>query len=57
MTFWWCLTHDRVEEGAVCRSGDRLGPYETAEVAASAPERVRERTVAEDERDKAEEDW
>ncbi len=57
MSFWWCLTHDTVEEGAVCRGADRLGPYETAEVAASAPERVRARTSAEDERDKAEDDW
>lgn len=27
--FWYCLTHDRVEHGNVCRATDRLGPYES----------------------------
>lgn len=33
--YWWCLTHGRVEQGDVCKSEDRLGPYPTEEAAAS----------------------
>ena len=36
---YYCLTHDRVEEGRTCRAEERLGPYPTAEAA----ERWRER--------------
>jgi hypothetical protein len=25
--YWWCLTHDRVEQGSICRADNRLGPY------------------------------
>ena len=61
MSFWWCLSHGRVEGSAQdddgCRNLDRLGPYSTAEQAAGALESVRARTAAEDARDEAEDDW
>lgn len=57
MSFWWCLTHARVEEGPGCPNNERLGPYPTREQAASAIDRTRARTEAEDERDKRENDW
>ncbi len=53
MSYWYCLTHSTVEEGAGCRSGDRLGPYETQADADRALEKARERTEAEDARDRA----
>jgi hypothetical protein len=45
-TYWFCLRHHTVEEEQGCRSADRLGPYDTAEDAAQALERARERTEA-----------
>lgn len=45
-TYWFCLRHHAVEEQQGCRSADRLGPYDTAEDAAQALERARERTEA-----------
>lgn len=32
--FYFCLTHETVEEGAGCRGADRMGPYPTAAAAA-----------------------
>ncbi|MDP3971806.1 MAG: SPOR domain-containing protein [Candidatus Nanopelagicales bacterium] len=52
-SWWYCLNHGRVEEGAACANADRLGPYESREEAAHALDRVRERNEAwqkEDER-------
>jgi hypothetical protein len=52
-TFYWCLTHDRVEEGASCRALDRMGPYASPEAARGWRGRVEEREEtweAEDER-------
>ena len=61
MSFWWCLTHSRVEGSATddsgCANVERLGPYETRERAATALDRTRARTAAEDARDEAEDDW
>lgn len=61
MTYWWCLTHSAVEdsqgEGPGCRNGDRLGPYDSRDEAASALQRARARTAEQDARDKAEDDW
>jgi hypothetical protein len=57
MDFWWCLSHARVEEGPGCPNNERLGPYDSHEQAASAIERARARTAAEDARDEAEDDW
>lgn len=53
MSWFYCLTHSTVEEGVGCRSGDRLGPYDTEGDATRALERARERTAAEDARDRA----
>lgn len=45
--YWWCLTHGRVEQGAVCKAQDRLGPYASEEEARAWRER----------RDAREESW
>lgn len=57
MSWWWCLDHKKVEEGADCPSGStsRLGPYDSAQHAAGAIERTRKRTAEQEARDKAEE--
>ena len=54
MSFWWCLTHGRVEEGDGCPNKERMGPYGTREQAESVLERTRARTAAEDARDEEE---
>ena len=54
MSYWWCLTHGAVEEGDGCPNKERLGPYPSRELAASALERTRARTEAEDAREEAE---
>ena len=51
--YYWCLTHERVEQGSLCHAINRLGPYETPEAARDWSERVEERAedwAAEDER-------
>ena len=53
MEYWWCLTHARVEEGPGCPNMERLGPYPNREQAASAIDRAKARTEAEDARDRA----
>ncbi len=61
MSFWWCLTHGAVEGSSTddsgCANMDRLGPYTSAEQAATALERARARTAANDARDEAEDGW
>ncbi len=58
MSYWWCLTHAKVESGDdTCAALDRLGPYDTREAAAGALDSTRARTAAQDARDKAEDDW
>ena len=57
MTFWWCLTHGAVEQGAGCPNMERLGPYDTREQAAGALDRTRARTAENDARDEAEDGW
>ena len=61
MSFWWCLSHGRVEGSSTddegCANMDRLGPYDTHEQAATALERARARTAEQDARDEAEDDW
>lgn len=44
--YWFCLTHRAVEGAAGCRNSDRLGPYDSAEEAARALEKVEERNEA-----------
>ncbi len=53
MSWWFCLTHGTVEEGVGCRSGDRLGPYDSEAGAARALRQAAERTEAEDARDRS----
>ncbi|MCW2779170.1 MAG: hypothetical protein JWN17_2895 [Frankiales bacterium] len=53
MSWWYCLTHSTVEQGVGCRSGDRLGPYDSEADAASALQKARERTAEQDARDRA----
>lgn len=48
-TYWFCLTHDRVEGVDGCPNKDRLGPYATEAEASRALEKAAERTEAWDE--------
>ena len=62
MSFWWCLTHGRVEgsggdDDPGCANMDRLGPYDSREQAETALARTRTRTAEQDARDEAEDDW
>jgi hypothetical protein len=42
--YYWCLSHHRVEiEDNMCPAVDRLGPYNSAQEAEHALDRVRER--------------
>ncbi len=41
--FWFCLNHHTVEGEDGCRNADRLGPYDTADEASRALEKVEER--------------
>jgi hypothetical protein len=42
--YYWCLSHHRVEtEDDKCPAANRLGPYNSAEEAEHALDRVRER--------------
>ena len=43
MSWFWCLEHTQVEENAGCGSQKRLGPYPTADRAASALKRINQR--------------
>jgi len=40
-SWWYCLTHQNVEQGPGCPGKDRLGPYATREEAEHALDRVR----------------
>ena len=44
--YWFCLKHHAVEEEDDCPNMDRLGPYDTAEEASRALEKVKERNEA-----------
>ncbi len=44
--YWFCLKHHAVEGDEGCRNADRLGPYDTAEEAEHALEKVQERNEA-----------
>ncbi|GAA1726866.1 hypothetical protein [Streptomyces yatensis] len=41
--WYYCIRHQKVEEGPECRAADRLGPYASREEAARAMETARER--------------
>ena len=53
-TYWWCLEHKRVEENGGCGGTTRIGPYDSAQDAAKAPERTRARAAEQEARDKRE---
>ena len=40
---WYCLKHKTVEGEDGCRNQDRLGPYDSAEEASRALDKVQER--------------
>jgi hypothetical protein len=42
-SWWFCLKHHNVEQGAGCPGKDRLGPYATKEEAEHALDTVRRR--------------
>jgi hypothetical protein len=44
--YWFCVTHHAVEKEDGCPNEDRLGPYDTAEEASRALEKVQERNEA-----------
>ncbi|GLZ35847.1 hypothetical protein Lesp02_80340 [Lentzea sp. NBRC 105346] len=50
--WWYCLTHNTVENTRRCRGADRLGPYPDRESAERALELAREKTKAADEADR-----
>lgn len=52
--WYYCVKHQRVEHGRLCRAIDRMGPYPDEETASHALEIARARTEAEDARDA---DW
>ena len=52
-TWWWCLEHKRVEQGFGCGGTTRIGPYDSEQEAAKAPERTRVRAAEQEARDKA----
>ena len=51
MSYWYCLTHLRVEPEEGCAHAERLGPDDTREDAGDALERAHERTEAWDKQD------
>jgi hypothetical protein len=50
--WYWCLTHNRVEGKDGCANIERLGPYDTRQLAETALERAHERTEEWDEQDR-----
>jgi hypothetical protein len=49
--WYYCLTHNKAEQGVGCKGGDRMGPYPDENTATRALELARERTKAEDKKD------
>lgn len=56
-SWWYCLSHNRVEDESGCALTDRLGPYPTREQAAEALDAARRRTAEQDARDQADDEW
>ena len=42
-TFWYCMTHRRVEPYHGCKNADRIGPFQTQAEAAHALQTIAER--------------
>lgn len=38
--YYWCLTHERVEQGSLCKAANRLGPYDSEHAARDWRDRV-----------------
>jgi hypothetical protein len=55
--YWYNLSTGEVEFGMLSASVDRVGPFDTAEEAANAPEKLRERSRAWAHDDAAEDSW
>jgi hypothetical protein len=55
--YWFNSTTGEVEYGLESPSIDRIGPFDTAEEAARAPEVVKERSRAWAEEDAADDSW
>jgi hypothetical protein len=55
--YWYNLSTGEVEFGMLSASVDRVGPFDTADEAAHAPEKLRERSRAWAEDDAAEDSW
>jgi hypothetical protein len=51
--WYWCLTHARVEGSVGCPNIERMGPYDTRELAEAALSRAKQRTEAWDAEDVA----
>lgn len=50
--WYWCLVHNRLEGPEGCPNIERMGPYETKELAEGALDRAHERTEAWDAEDR-----
>ncbi|MBU6348068.1 MAG: hypothetical protein KGQ38_05600 [Actinomycetales bacterium] len=55
MKWWFCLLHQRVEQGPGCADQSRLGPYETRDAAEGALRRMQARNEALDSEDSEQE--
>jgi len=55
--YWYNLSTREVEFGMQSAAVDRVGPFDTADEAAHAPEKLRERSRAWAEDDAAEDSW
>lgn len=55
--YWYNLSTHEVEFGMLSAAVDRVGPFDTAEEAKNAPEKLRERSRAWAEDDAADDAW
>ena len=52
--WWWCRTHEQVEQGPGCARKDRMGPYASRAEAEDWRATAQQRTAAWDDED---EEW
>ncbi|GAA5151756.1 hypothetical protein GCM10025768_18610 [Microbacterium pseudoresistens] len=55
--YWYNTRTDEVEYGMIAPAPDRLGPFDTAEEAARAPQKIDERARAWATEEALEDDW
>lgn len=55
--WYWCLTHNTVEQGEVCRAANRMGPYPTKEAARNWKTSHEDRQETWEEEDERWESW